>query len=182
MAGKEKFDIFKFIAKNRVFLVYAFVILFFLFSNPTKASVLFGIIFCLIGEVIRTLAVLVTEKKSTLTTSGPYGYVRNPLYLGSFLIGLGVCIMGNVFMFTIIFIPVFLIIYFGIIKTEEGELQKVFKEKFNEYALNVPGFLPRFTPWGDGESDFKLSQLKEKKEYLVWLGIYAVTIIMFLKT
>lgn len=181
MEEKESLDLLKFIVKKRIFFGYIVAVLFLIFSNPTKGSILYGLIFCIAGEIIRTLSSGTIMKNKALTTSGPYGYVRNPLYLGSFLIGIGVCIMGNILMFLAAFIPLFLIIYTEIIKKEEVKLRGIFKEDFDEYVENVPRLFPRFTPWKAGKMNFELRLIKVHREYQAWLGIYAMTIIMFLK-
>jgi protein-S-isoprenylcysteine O-methyltransferase Ste14 len=181
MKKKETFNILKFTEEKKIVIGYAAAIFFLLVSGPTKGSVFFGIIFCIIGEAVRTLSIGEAYNKDNLITTGIYGYVRNPLYVGTFLIGTGIFIMGNVFIFTVAFIPIFWVTYNERIKEEEVKLKERFKEEFDEYALNVPCLLPRFTPWKKGKINFEADFIKLNKEYWVWLGIYAVTILMFLK-
>jgi protein-S-isoprenylcysteine O-methyltransferase Ste14 len=182
MENKEPFDIFKFVVEKKVLVTCVAFALFILISDPSKASVFFGIIFCIAGEIIRTLSVAESKESDQIVTTGIYGYVRNPIYLGSFLIGLGVFIMGNIFIFTIFYIIVFLYICSEKIKAEEEELKEKYKEEFEDYALHVPALLPRITPFNGSKLSFDLGMLRVNNEYQVWLAIYAVTILMFLKT
>ena len=182
MEDKKKLSIFQHIVKQRIFVGYIAAILFIIFAKPTKITVFSGFFFCIIGEVIRTLSAGTIMKNKILTTTGPYSHVRNPLYFGSFLIGLGVCIMGNNFLVVALYIPLFLIIYREKIKNEEKKLREIFKEKLDEYIENVPRFFPRLTPWKKEKMKFELRLVKVHKEYQAWIGIYAVSIIMLLMT
>ncbi len=181
MEEKKELNIFQLVVKERIFFGYFAALVFLFFASPTKLSIVAGLVFCLIGEAIRTLSAGTIMKNKLLTTSGPYAYVRNPLYFGSFIIGIGVCVMGNVLIFSAVFIPAFLMIYTQKINNEEVKLQEIFKESFDEYMLNVPRFLPRFTPWKKEKMNFEFRLIKVHKEYQAWLGIYAITIVMFLK-
>ncbi len=181
MKEEEAFDIFQAIVKQRIFLGYIVAVLFLWYAAPTRTSIFAGLFFCIIGEIIRTLSAGTIMKNKVLTTIGPYSYVRNPLYLGSFIIGIGVCVMGQMYLLALIFLPLFYIIYNAKIKNEEVKLRDIFKEKFDEYVKHVPPLLPRLTPWKKDKINFELRLVRVHKEYQAWLGIYAVTMIMFLK-
>src|ERR1700677_4562678 len=62
-------------------------------ARPRWASVAIGTSIALVGIAIRALASGQVKKNRELTTTGPYAYVRNPLYLGSIIIGVGFAIV-----------------------------------------------------------------------------------------
>lgn len=82
-----------------------------------------------------------------LITGGPYAYVRNPIYLGSIILGFGmVGLLGDGRLLAIHML-VFAAMYFSIIPAEEQFLRKRFAGQFPAYSLHVPRLIPRFTRW-----------------------------------
>ena len=77
-----------------------------------------------------------------LVTTGPYRLIRNPLYLGGFLIYLGIIITIPSLFLAILGLIGFLIIYIGIAREEKG-LERRFGEDYRRYKQNVPGWIPR---------------------------------------
>ncbi len=112
-----------------------------------------GIFILLIGEAIRFWVAGYSQKgtsirgrsfqASKLVTTGPYAYVRHPLYLANFLIGLGVCVIIGVAWVFIVYLAYFLIQYISIVVAEENSLSTQFKEEYEAYASQVPRFIPK---------------------------------------
>jgi protein-S-isoprenylcysteine O-methyltransferase Ste14 len=79
--------------------------------------------------------------------AGPYRYMRNPLYLGAWLVSLGVSILmppgGAAF-----FLPAFSVFLFVLIFAEEQFLLKRQGEAYQEYRRRVPRLLPRMCTGG----------------------------------
>src|ERR1022692_3681145 len=102
--------------KPRFAVIYPFAlfVLFFCFLND--ASIRAGIGYIIVGLLIRLWSNGYAIKNDKLTTSGPYAFVRNPLYLGTFLIAIGFVIVlksdppilewiaGGIFLFCLSFI------------------------------------------------------------------------------
>jgi protein-S-isoprenylcysteine O-methyltransferase Ste14 len=86
-----------------------------------------------------------------LSTGGPYSFVRNPIYLGSMVIGLGMVGVLATWVALIPYIAVFAIFYFAVISAEEQFLSRTFGRRYEEYCQNVPRILPRLTPWPGAE-------------------------------
>lgn len=80
-----------------------------------------------------------------LNTSGPYARTRNPLYLGNFLITLGLCFAAHDVALLILVAVLFAVQYRAIIAAEEGFLRDLFGARFEEYRRAVPRFWPRLT-------------------------------------
>lgn len=110
---------------------------------------------------------------STLNTTGPYAFVRNPLYVGNLGIVLGLCLMAHV---PLIY-PVVLGFFFGeyhfIIRAEEAFLRSKFGEAFDEFVRTVPRWVPRLTPakrgaLREGGFDWRRALKKEINPFAAW--------------
>ena len=77
----------------RVPLGFVFAILYVWLAKPIIKFSLLGLIVAIVGIVLRALASGHVRKNEALTTSGPYAYTRNPLYLGSLIIAIGFLIV-----------------------------------------------------------------------------------------
>ena len=86
-----------------------------------------------------------------LSTGGPYSFVRNPIYVGSMVIGLGMVGLLASWIALIPYLAVFAVFYFAVIPAEEQFLRKTFGRQYEEYCQNVPRMRPRVTPWPGAE-------------------------------
>ncbi|MDD5408480.1 MAG: isoprenylcysteine carboxylmethyltransferase family protein [Candidatus Omnitrophica bacterium] len=107
---------------------------------------LLGFSLILLGQIIRVSARGYKAEHScesqALIQGGPYQIVRNPMYLGIFLIGLGVVLAVFKWWAVIIFIIVFVIRYIMLIYKEERKLLALFPEAYKDYCKKVPRILP----------------------------------------
>ncbi len=83
----------------------------------------------------------------TLNTTGAYSLVRNPLYLGNFLIWLGLSLFLRVWWCSVIVILCFILFYERIIFAEEAFLREKFAAAFGAWAAGTPAIIPRFRNW-----------------------------------
>src|SRR4029077_21264107 len=134
----------------RVPLGFAFAVLYFCLARPSWRSIALGAIAFVPGLLVRALASGHVQKNEALATSGPYAYTRNPLYLGSLLIGVGFAVAARSWWVGVALVLMFFAIYLPVIRDEEAFLRLKFPE-FDEYARRVPRMLPRLTA-GSNES------------------------------
>jgi len=129
-----------------------------IFAKPNLYSMITGFLIALFGEMIRFWGVcyIGSESRTTgkvggtkLLVSGPFAYVRNPLYVGNILIYMGIGVMSNaLFPYLIIFGFIFFVFqYYFIIIEEEKYLKDEFKEDYIEYYKNVRRFIPKLRPY-----------------------------------
>ena len=104
-----------------------------------------------------------------LVTSGPYAFVRNPIYLGNLLIGLGIVIMAQKWIVFGVFLVGFWAEYGAIVSLEEEFLSNAFGDRYDEYRRRVPRWLPRLTPAQTSAPD-SFSWRALRKEYLAVLS------------
>ncbi len=108
---------------------------------------LWGLPLVLIGEALRIWSAGHIVKDELLTVSGPYAYVRNPLYLGSTLNGIGFLLVMGDWILAVAFFVVSIIIYLPTVKNEQDYLRLMHGEAaFETYRRAVPVLLPRLTP------------------------------------
>lgn len=83
----------------------------------------------------------------TLNTQGPYALVRHPLYLGNFIIGLGVSLLLHIWWLPLIYLLAFALYYERIMLAEEMHLRDTFGDLFTAWANRTPAFFPKRWVW-----------------------------------
>jgi protein-S-isoprenylcysteine O-methyltransferase Ste14 len=167
------------VAKLRVPAGFILVAAFLWFSKPSAASLCHGLPVSLIGLMIRAWASGHLEKNLQLAVSGPFTYVRNPLYLGTLLVAAGFVIASREWGLGLLFAAVFLLVYLPVIEQEEDHLRKLFPS-YENYAGRVPMLVPR---WRKVESarPFRWSLYRRNEEYNALLGFLAGTAVLVWK-
>jgi hypothetical protein len=124
------------------------------------------------GVWLRAYASGYVKKNQELTQTGPYGWTRNPLYLGSMLMAAGFAVALGSWLVAGALAGMFALIYVPVIAGEERFLRGAFPE-FEEYCRRVPRMVPR--PWRrtavEGERGrFSLSLYLRHREYNAGIG------------
>ena len=165
----------------RRFLGLVFAIIVFYFGLKTEKVLYWAIVLIFMGEFIRVWSAGYIKKNKVLSVVGPYRYVRNPLYVGSFLIGCGFGLFINNPIILVLLVAFFLYIYTLKINSEEIKLADIFGDKYLDYKKNVRRWLPGFTPYGDEQAhfDIKLAIFKNK-EYNAILGCLAMIFLILI--
>jgi len=155
---------------------FALAVLYFWLAQPTWHSLGFGLVGIVPGLLLRAVASGHVRKNEELTTSGPYAYTRNPLYVGSMLIGAGFAIAARSWWIALAMIMMFLAIYLPVIQSEEDFLVHRFPD-FEDYAGNVPRFIPRIRrapSCSETSVQFSLDLYRQHREYNALIGTVAV--------
>jgi protein-S-isoprenylcysteine O-methyltransferase Ste14 len=84
---------------------------------------------------------------SQLVIAGPYAHVRNPIYLGSVVLGFGMVLLIGDRRLLALCALTFLALYFGLIPAEEEFLGRKFQQEYAAYCRKVPRLLPRLKAW-----------------------------------
>ena len=174
MAGFNK----RWLQRIRVPLAIPFAVLLLVFAAPTWATVAAGTVIVLAGVAVRTWAVGHLRKASALSTTGPYAFVRNPLYLGSFILGGGFVLAANVWWLAVIFTVLMAGIYLPVAFVEEGDLRQLFGAEFENYRANVPAFFPRLSPWENSGEKFDFQLYLKSREYKACIGAAAALLFL----
>lgn len=148
----------QFLFKNRSYTPIPFLVLMLVFARPEPWSLIAGFVLAALGECTRAWGVFYagSETRTTggvgaskLVMSGPFGYVRNPLYVGNIMMYLGIGIM-SLALFPWLQLAAFVYFVFQytlIVGEEERFLKKEFGDEYRVYCQKVHRFLPRLTPY-----------------------------------
>lgn len=128
--------------RMRVPLGFLFAAAYLWLARPAWPWMVAGSVFIVAGLAVRAAASGHIRKNAELATTGPYAYTRNPLYVGSILIGAGFVLAARNLWIVLAAVLMFLIIYLPVIRAEEAHLRSAFPG-FDRYAANVPRFIPR---------------------------------------
>ncbi len=154
----------------RVPLGFLFALVFIVFARPTLVSLIAGAAIAVLGLGIRAWASGHIQKASVLAISGPYAHTRNPLYLGSFLLGVGFTIAAGVWWLALAFTALYLGIYLPVMRVEEDDIHEIFGSEFEEYQRGVPLFLPRLRVWKNTPTKFDGQLYLRYREYRAAIG------------
>ena len=165
--------------------------LFILLARPRPLTLALGGAVAICGLLVRAWASGHIRKNDALAVSGPYAYTRNPLYLGTFILGLGFSIAasGGWLLFLLlggIFAALFLGIYLPVMRVEASTLAELFGDDYKHYAAAVPLLFPRLTPYGGGNNDgrglkFDMDLYLRYREYRAALGLLVGWSVLALK-
>jgi len=140
-----------------------FLLAMIVFAQPTVWSFVIGAAVAAAGEGMRLWGVAYAGPLTRVTgsvgapsliTSGPFAFVRNPLYLGNIVLYAGVGVMTNAFVpwLALGTFAYFALQYAAIVSLEEEFLQREFGSRYDEYRKSVPRFIPRLIPWQAGKA------------------------------
>jgi len=157
-------DIDRWTKNNRTRLSALLGLVFLALARPTPETLLWGLVPVLAGESLRIWSSGYIHKNQALTVTGPYSLSRNPLYLGSFILGLGFLIGMGVVWMLIFFLLFFAVVYRFTIRWEESKLKDKFPGEWESYSGRVPRFLPlgRMPVYTAGE--FSWAQVLKHRE------------------
>ena len=156
-------------------------------AQPTTFSMIAGCLIVAAGEAIRIWAAGHLMRMQELATSGPYAYLRDPLYLGRFFLIIGFCIMG--WGYCLLVLPVALGIFFlnylpRKYRKEMTRLEALFGDEYRQYAAYARSLVPRMKPYpraGKRAWSFALLWNENREQYflLIILGIFATMLLRY---
>lgn len=176
MVSKNK----RLLQRLRVPLGFVLSVIFLIFAEPRPLSLLVGGSIAVAGLLVRAWASGHIRKNQTVTISGPYARTRNPLYLGSLILGVGFCIAAGVWWLAVGFAVLFLGVYLPVMRVEAEDLTRLFGAEYQDYARNVPLFFPSFRVWKKTDAKFDFGLYLRYREYQAALGLlFAIAVLTF---
>ena len=135
-----------------------------------------------IGALIRFWATGYIHKDREVTMAGPYKLLRHPLYLGNFLEGLGLTLFVNVWQLSLLYLPLFFLVYYKKMKLEEQFLISTFGYSYINYKQKTPLFLPKLSNLTLNDNNvfnFKTVLLNREHINIIGLGLILAIIIIY---
>ena len=134
-----------------------------------------AIIISFLGFVVRAITIATTPRGTSgrntkqqiadsLNSTGVYSIVRHPLYLGNYLMWIGIVLFTYNFYFVLIVSLLYWLYYERIMFAEERFLQKKFGEDYLHWASQKPAFLPNFSNYVKSEVSFSFKSIL-RREY-----------------
>ena len=160
-----------FVQRLRVASGFLLLLAFAWLSQPSDTSLLIGMPVSMLGLLLRAWASGHLAKDQRLATSGPYAYLRNPLYVGTLTVALGIVIASRNLWLALIFGAVFLFVYLPVIELEEQHLRDIFPE-YDFYARRIHRFLP-VARWDENNARFSWRLYRSNEEYKAFAGFLA---------
>ena len=145
-----------------------------------------GLAISLLGIAVRVLTVgfvpagtsgknARAQRAETLNTTGIYATVRNPLYLGNFLMLIGVVVALKVWWFVLLTMMGFALYYERIILAEERFLESKFGAVYCDWAAVTPAFFPRPSQWSSPSLTFSARTVLKREGHGLYLIVFLFT-------
>jgi len=183
---------FKRLLKPRFLFVYPLVVWLALTAHTSERMFLLGTIIVCVGEALRVWAnayvghrkVNATQqgrhdqKIGMLVTGGPYAYVRNPLYVGSFLIGLGLCVIVGNLLVSLSALGFFALTYSRKVQQEEALMREEIGEPCLAYHAAVPRWIPTWRRYPAARGQWSWQGIRASKEWktVVWVIVCLIAL------
>jgi protein-S-isoprenylcysteine O-methyltransferase Ste14 len=165
--------------RSRVPLGFVLAALYLWLAHPTPMAMGIGAAVAACGLGLRAAAAGHVKKDRELTTSGPYRWVRHPLYAGSMLIAAGFAVASRNWWVVLAMAVMFAAIYWPVMLSEEEYLRANFAG-YDEYARRVP----RLFPWKRGPASpgaFLPALYRKHREYNAFFGALALFAVLAIK-
>ena len=186
---KNKIKIGNFLFKYRGIIPVPFILIVLIFGSLPIAlkfghRFIISFFISLLGEFIRFLVAGYAKGETSgrgsnlaadfIVDYGLYSFIRNPLYIGNFLIFFGFMLYSGNLLFLIFGTIFFFLYYYFIVIAEENFLNNKFKDKFEEFRKNTGRFFPKNfkykkPPYG---YNFKQAIFREKDTIFIWIVSY----------
>jgi len=150
--------------RHRRYRFRQFVGILFLFvltavGEPLAAWFWAGVVAAALGMLVRWWASGHVRKDKQLATTGPYGYVRHPLYVGNHLITLGFCLASGLWWSFLAWGLIALVFYPGTIAHEDEVLHRLFGSDWEAWRARTRALIPRLSPYRPGQrGEWSLAQ------------------------
>lgn len=155
-------------------------------GRMTRGGWIAGAVLIVLGEAVRMAGVAaagsVTRRRSRnvqrLVTYGIFAWMRNPLYVGNFLIWIGFTVISGVLWFIPLAVIIFAIEYTLIVRYEEGVLETTFGEQYLAYKQRTPRWFPRPPSLAlEGEHDWGEAWKSEISTFLQYAALTAAFVV-----
>jgi protein-S-isoprenylcysteine O-methyltransferase Ste14 len=149
-------------------------------ARPTPVTLAAGVSIALLGLALRAWAAGHLAKNQRLATSGPYAHVRNPLYVGTLMVGAGFAVAGGRPLVGGALVLFFILWYLPVVEEEERHLAKILPG-YDEYRRRVPKLWPAISARYSGGEPFRFALYRKNREYQALVAFVATLALLVVK-
>jgi protein-S-isoprenylcysteine O-methyltransferase Ste14 len=161
------------LARLRVPLGFVFGAVVLWLAQPTARTLVIGTAVAVGGECLRVWASGHLNKARNVTTSGPYRWFANPLYVGSSIMGVGLSIIADHVVVTVLIAVYIVVTMSAAIRSEEAFLRRTFGDRYDRYRR------------GDSAAEdgrrFSLAQAFANREHRALVGLLVAVLLLIVK-
>jgi protein-S-isoprenylcysteine O-methyltransferase Ste14 len=149
-------------------------------AQPRPRALWAGAVLALLGETVRLWASGHIEKTQALATGGPYAHTRNPLYVGSLVMALGMAV-ASASVWVVVAVALYFLAFYPTVIREEARFLAAKFPDYAAWAREVPVFFPRLRPGGPRASHFDWGRVRKNREWRTALALPAVMLILWVR-
>jgi protein-S-isoprenylcysteine O-methyltransferase Ste14 len=164
------------LSRWRIDLATVLAVPVFALAHPNHATIAWASPLLVAGVAIRVWARGHLERRARLTRTGPYAWVRHPLYVGSFLVGIALTLMTREPLLPPVFALLFVVGYWPKAIREEAYQRERWGAEWEEYAAAVGAVVPRLRPVAAApppDATFAWRRVLRHREWKTLLGVAA---------
>jgi protein-S-isoprenylcysteine O-methyltransferase Ste14 len=167
--------------RSRQFVGIVFLIVLTIVGRPIAALYYWGVGAAVLGIAVRLWASGHVKKDKVLATTGPYAYVRHPLYVGNHLITVGFCLASGLWWSLFVWIALAFFYYPQTIAHEDALLARLFPGQWEDWARETRALLPRLAPYRSGQTaEWSFAQsLKKNGEPIIAALLLAFLYVLY---
>ncbi|MPY90601.1 MAG: hypothetical protein GEU99_22110 [Luteitalea sp.] len=172
MAVEGEIGFYGRLARRRVPLGFLTGALVLWVARPTPTSLTVGFVIASVGELVRVWAAGHVEKSREVTQSGPYRFVRHPLYVGSAIMGVGLAVAASSLAAAMLIAAYLALTMRAAIATEETFLRRAFGGTYDRYANGETSRVGR---------QFSLARAWRNREYRAVIGLFVAFALLLVR-
>ena len=167
--------------RSRQFVGIVFLILLTIVGEPLAYLYYWGLGAAALGIGVRLWASGHVKKDKVLATTGPYAYVRHPLYVGNHLITAGFCLASGLWWSFVAWIGLAWFYYPQTIAHEDRMLARLFPGQWEDWARQTRALIPRLSPYRSGQAaEWSFTQsLRKNGEPIIAALLFAFLYILY---
>ena len=160
------------------------ILLFLILLTLLKPAWFFpGLLVSVLGEALQIWCMATIKTKKSLTVTGPYMFVRNPMYIGRYFLILGILMMTGSILLMMIATAIYYFYMVNRVNREEKILSELFGEDYEQFRRDVPPYLPTFKRFDKNQiRSFNAESIKQNNVMTNMIATGACYIVLFLFT
>ncbi len=169
------------LVRRRTFLMLLVALTMLVVAEPVPVMFWWGTGLLVVSHVLRVACAGYLAKDRQLACRGPYGWCRNPLYVGNLMVGVALALMSGRWVMLGVAVAVWLVTHMVTVASEEEFLKAKFGDDYTQYCGTVPRWTPRPPRTPNGGGAFSWREVVSNHEHTNILSVWLLAAIMFIE-